>query len=243
MTKLSEYISITRQSVQEVSGSLQYEMSDDVYTNFIRRAVRRYGIDKPFEKVSAITGTSSKYITINNSNLPGYVDGFSKIEKIEAFSPNISNNERPNYLDRDEWDLYRDESELRIYLLNHQPTASDSSRITYTIPHTINELDSETVDTIPEHDREAIVLYAASQAFMSLAGKFAGTSDPALRSDIVNYKTKSAELRALSKQYMDMYNDWQSDPLKAASLVRDLNFGFGFADNQPFMTHRSFSRN
>ena len=42
--------------------------------------------------------------------------------------------------------------------------------------------------------------------------------------------------------YRDVYMEWISDPIKAASLVRDIDFGYGFADNQPFMTHRSFSR-
>ena len=32
-----------------------------------------------------------------------------------------------------------------------------------------------------------------------------------------------------------------SDPIKGASIVRDIDFGFGFADNQPFLTHRSFN--
>jgi hypothetical protein len=77
---------------------------------------------------------------------------------------------------------------------------------------------------------------------MALASKFAGTSDPTLRADVVNYKTKSAEYIGLAKMYRDVYMEWISDPIKAASLVRDIDFGYGFADNQPFMTHRSFSR-
>jgi len=242
MAKLSEYILETRQGVLEVAGETQYDMGEDPYGNFVRRALRRYSIDKPLIKVSAITGSDTRYITVNSTNLPDYVDGSSKITQIEAKAPVIASNELPNFLDRDEWDLYRDETALRIHLKTTKPSSSDTIRVTYTIPHTINELDSETVDSVPDLDKDAIVLYAVSQALMALAAKFSGTSDPTLRADVVNYRTKSQEYRMQSEAFKKMYNEWISDPLKAASIVRDINFGFSFADNQPFLTHRSASR-
>jgi hypothetical protein len=226
MTKLAEYINITRELVREVGGAIQYDSGDKVYEGYIRRALRRYSIDKPRELVSAVTGTDSKYITIDATNLPNFVDGFSYIDKIEASAPTIASNERPSYLERDEWEYYRDDSAYRVYFVTKQPTSSDTIRFTYTALHTINELDSATADTIPTQDQEAIILFAASQAFSSMAGLTAGSQDPSLRSDVVNYKTKSAQYMQLSKEMKKQYDDWISDPLKAASAIRDLDYGY-----------------
>ena len=242
MSKIAEYVQLTRQIVLEANGATQHDSGEDAYQNFVRRGLRRYSIDKPNIKVSAFAGIDSTYITVNSSNLPSYVDGFSKIEGIEASAPTISDNERPSFIDRDKWDLYRDDTELRIHFKSHKPRTTDTIRVSYTIPHTIDELDGETTDSVMSQDREAIILYAASQAILALASRASGTSDPTLRADVVNYRTKSQELIKLSEQYKQMYTDWISDPQKAASIIRDLDFGFSFGDSQPFLTHRSFSR-
>tara|TARA_Y100000310_G_scaffold345771_1_gene469635 strand:- start:1324 stop:2055 length:732 start_codon:yes stop_codon:yes gene_type:complete len=243
MTKLAEYIAITRQMVREANATIQFSMEDNVYESFVRRALRRYSIDKPDEKVVAITGTASQYITVNTSNLPDFLEGFSSVINIEARAPTIASNEEPNYLERAEWDFYRDDSAYRIFLKNHKPTSNDTIRVSYTIIHTIDGLDSATADTVPDQDREAVIYWAINEAFMALAGKYAGSSDPTIRQDVVNYKTKSSEMRETAKEYRTMYKEWISDPLKPASVIRDIDFGFGFGDNQPFQTHRSYSRN
>lgn len=242
MSTLAEYISAVRETVREANASLSYSMRDEEYTTFVRRSLRRYSIDRPQIKNVSITGTDSKYITINNTNFPDYVDQFSTILTVEADSPTIADNEKPNYIERDEWDTYRSTSTLYLYLKNHQPDTDETMKITYTVPHTINELDSETTDSVPVIDFEAIVYYAANEALLALAGKYAGHSDPTMRSDVVNYRTKSAEFRALAKEYRDLYREWISQPIKAASVIRDLDFGLSFADGMPFLTHRSKSR-
>lgn len=242
MTKLAEYVHLVRESTLEAAGDTQHDMGEDSYSVFVRRALRRYMIDKPFTKVSAITGTGSVYITVNSSNLPDFVDGFSYIEQIEVNAPTVANNERPNYLEREEWDFYRDETGLRIWLKTSKPSSSHTIRVTYTVPHTIDGLDGETVDTVPEQDKEAIVLFAISQSLMALSAKAGGTSSPSMRSDVVNYRTKSFEFKSVSEQYGKLYTEWITNPLVAASMIRDLDFGFSFADSQPFLTHRSFNR-
>ncbi|MAF24326.1 hypothetical protein CL634_01885 [bacterium] len=243
MTKLAEYVAIVQSMVREANGALHFNMGEPIYQSFIRRALRRYSIDRPDEKVAAITGTASQYITVNSSNLPNFIEDFSKVISIEAIAPTIASNEDPNYIERDEWDFYRDDSAYRIFLKNCTPSTNDTIRVHYTVLHTINELDSATTDTVPEPDREAIIYWAINEAFLSLAGKYAGTSDPTIRQDIVNYRTKSSDMIRLASEYRKMYMEWISEPIKPASVIRDIDFGFGFGDSQSFQTHRSFSRN
>ena len=242
MSQLAEYIASTRSVLREANSEI-YDSGEDSYESFVRRALRRYSIDKPFIKVSAITGASSIYITVNETNLPGYIYHWSVIEGIEVKAPTVASNEVPCFIERDEWDLYRNSTALYIWLKNAKPPSSYTISVTYTIPHTINKLDSETVDTIPSLDFEAIVLWTAREASLMLAAKNSGTSDPTVRSDIVNYKTKSSEFRALSDKFKEAYQAWIHEPLKAAGLIRDLDFGFSHADNSAFLTHRSGSRN
>lgn len=240
LSLLEVYIEAIRVEVREANSPL-YDSGVDVYERFVRQALRKYSVDKPFIKVASITGTGSEYLTINSSNMPSFVDHWSVVQSIEAKAPTISSNDDPNFIDRDQWDFYRNSDNLFIKFKEHKPSSSDTIMVTYTIPHTINKLDGDTVDTVPSIDFEAIVLWASSVAAKSLASKFAGTSDPTLRADVVNYKTKSSDYLRISKEYRDAYIEWISDPIKAASIVRDIDFGFGFGDNQPFMTHRSFS--
>ena len=243
MTKLAEYVEIVRSTVREANGATQFDMGDSVYESFVRRGMRRYSIDKPDEKVAAITGASTQYITVNSSNLPNFVEGFSKVINIEAIAPTIADDDAPHYLERDEWDFYRDDTAYRIFLKNHSPDSSETIRVSYTVLHTIDGLDSATTDTIPDQDKEAIVYWAINEAFLALAGKYAGTSDPTIRADVVNYKTKSSDMRSNAKEFRELYKEWISEPIKSASIIRDIDFGFGFGNNQPFQTHRSFSRN
>jgi len=237
---LEAYIESVRVMVRE-ANSPNYDSGVNVYEDFVRRALRKYSIDKPLIKSASITGTSSEYFIVNTTNLPDFVEYWSSIESIEAKAPTVASNEDPRYIQRDEWEYYRNSTALYVHFIGYCPSSSDTISVTYTVPHTINNLDSETADSVPSIDSEAVVLWASNLACMMLASRFAGTSDPTLRADVVNYKTKSSDYMRVAKEYRDAYMEWISDPIKGASIVRDIDFGFGFADNQPFLTHRSFN--
>ena len=242
MVKLDTYINEVKVIVFEASGASTPVMSDESYASFVRRALRRYSIDRPKEKVSSVTGAGTRYITVNATNFPGFIDGWSVVKRIEAFKPTVADDEYPNYIEPDEWDFYRDDSTYYVHFVNQCPSTSDASLFTYTIPHTIDGLDSETTDTIPAVDIEAVHHWAANEAFRTLAGKFAGTQDPNLRADVVNYKTKSADFLRLSEEHRKAYQAWIANPETAAFATRDLDFGLGYGDGQPYETHRSYSR-
>lgn len=242
MSTIAQYISEVHELVREASGSISNSMGNDAYQSFVRRALRRYSIDRPEIKTSQFVGDGGKYYPINATNFPGFLDGFSVIERVEAISPTLANEEKPNYIERDEFDRYNDGTTLFLFFKNHQPSSTDNIRVRYSILHTIEGLDTETVDTVPSVDSEAIVLWASSEAFGALAGKFAGTRDPSLRADVVNYRTKTRDYMDVSKAYRERYHEWIKKSQEPVTLIRDLDFGFGWANNQPFLTHRSGSR-
>jgi hypothetical protein len=185
MAKLAEYINDTRLIVQEAGSSTQYDAGEESYTRYIRRALRRYSIDKPREFSKDITGTGFSYITIDGTNFPGFVEHFSIIKRVEARAPTVASNEIPNYIELEEWEYYKSGTVLYLCLKNHKPTSSDIIRVVYTTIHTIDELDSQTSDTVPTHDFDAIVYFATAEALASLANRYTGTKDPSIRADVV----------------------------------------------------------
>ena len=243
MAQINAYIGAVREIVREANLSHGNDMGETAYTSYISAALKRYSLDKPRMFTKQLTGTGSPYIKIDTTNFPSFIEYVSVIDKVEAVSPVIADKEQPNYIERDSWDYYRDGTDLYFYFKHDEPATSDKIRFTYTILHTINGLDSETVDTVPSPDFQAIVYWAAAEAFAALAGRYAGSQDPTLRSDVVNYGSKSGDMRRLSESYKESYHKWINVPLKAASMVRDLDFGLQSGDGQSFLTHRSFSRN
>jgi len=241
MTNIGEYITAVQSKVREAGALPNFGLGDDNYKRFITTGLRRYSRDKPDVKVSDITGTSSHYIIVNASNFPNYVDGFSKINYIEICGVVIANNETPHYVDRDNWDYYRDSTILYVWLKHSKPGVTDTIRVQYTIEHTIDGLDGETVDSIPPYDYEAVIYWSASEALMALAGKYADSTSPTLRSDVVNYDNKSKNYMNLAKACRQSYIDWISEPNFPVSVTRNLDSGYGFGDAQPWQTHRSFS--
>jgi hypothetical protein len=243
MAHFNAYLDAVQTKVREAGAVPSYGMGTDDYEHFIRTALRRYSRDKANIKVANITGTSVKYIEINGTTLPKFIDGFSKINYIEAAAATVADNDPPNFIERDNWDYYRDATKLYIYLKDDAPGASDIIRVQYTVEHTITGLDAATVDTVPSFDFEAVVYWAVSEALLALAGKYADSTDPTLRADVVNYQSKSRNYLAVAKVFRELYVSWITDTYIAASATRDLDFGLSIGDGQPYQTHRSFSRN
>ena len=236
MATLEQYVEAVRDRVRETGFLISHDMGDSAYQRFIRTALRRYSIDRPKIKVNQIVGAASKYITVNSTNLPSFIDGFSIILNIEIESPVIASDESPNYIERDSWDFYRDSTLLYIFLHDHETSVSENVRLTYTIFHTINGLDSETVDTIPAQDFEAIIYWAVAEALLALSNKFADTIDPTIRADNVNYRSKSVEYRNQAKEFRLMYKEWIAMPYTPESITRDLDFGY--TNYTPWQTHQ-----
>ncbi len=238
MADLETYVENVRLRVRESNNSPANDMGDSAYQDFVRSAINRYSIDRPRHIVSESTGTGQKYYTVSTI-LPSFVEGFSRITHIEAIGAIVANKELPNYIERDDWDYYRDSVGLRLLFKRHQPDTSETIRIEYTVLHTINKLDSATEDTIPVFDVPAIYYYAASEALKSLAAKYTSVNDPTIRADIVNYRSKSRESSERAKDYLTEYENWLKETDIPISVTRQIETGFSFGIEQPFLTHKT----
>jgi hypothetical protein len=122
----------------EETGEYQ-ELTDAEIMQQIRAAVNRYSLDFPDTQTDDVTGDGGKYYPVGTS-LASWSEGFSRIIAIEYPAATIASDEAPQYLEGGDW---RDDYWLAVlgvqtrylYLPNHTPAATETMRITYTIPY------------------------------------------------------------------------------------------------------------
>lgn len=98
----------------------------------VKAAVEQYSTDRPDTLTADITGDGGRYYEIV-ANLPGWVEGLSRIVAIEYPAEAVSADQDPVYLEREDWrDDYYVGATRYLYLRAHAPAATDTMRVTYT---------------------------------------------------------------------------------------------------------------
>lgn len=184
----------------------------------IRNALEQFGRDVPREVIADITGDGATYdLTLPDT----YLDGYSGITTIEY----PAGERFPTILDSTAWSLYRTESTLRLRLLAATPTLGSTVRITFTGMHTIDDLDSATVTTIPAYSTEAFTLLATAQCLYILASRFLHEQEDTLNLDTVDRGSRTDQARRLAndlmKQYRELIGESSEGALRPASGMVD----------------------
>ncbi len=184
------------------------------YDRIISAAVNRYSKHRPGTAVADITGDGG-----NDYALPSaWVDEFSAIKSIEFPIGDVP----ATLLDDDAYTIYQDTSARKIRLIHDSPSASESFRVTFSIPRT------ET--TVPANEVDAVCSLAASFCLEELANVYAQTSDATIGADSVNYRTKSQEFASRAKSLRNLYKSHlgikADDTVMPASAATDLDVGY-----------------
>jgi hypothetical protein len=117
----------------------------------IKQAVIDYSRIKPNTAVIDLTGDGGRYYAINSTNFSGYSDTFSRIQWIQYPGAEVSADENPQYLDREDWDEdYYDDTDIRyLFLPNHNPATTEFMRIGFSAPYIWSA--STTTVTVPQN--------------------------------------------------------------------------------------------
>lgn len=166
--------------------------------DFIQEALKIYSKHRPREVVKDITGDGTYDYSIS-TNLTTWVEDFSIIKSIEY----PADEREPQYVDEDDYAILRKESGLFIRFFADTPSTSEKIRVIYTTLHIL----SDSQNTIPQIDEDALCNLAASLCSGALASYYAQTSDPTIGADSVNYRTKSQEYTARAKEQKKIYMD------------------------------------
>jgi len=172
----------------------------------VKAAVEKYSKDKPDAQVDDVTGDGGKYYGIA-SELSGWVEGFSRITKIEYPAATIADDETPIYLDPEDWqDDYWASDTRYLWLPSHAPVASEAMRITYTLSYKWSG-DPE-VTTTPTGDFYAICHWAAGLCCLEIATKFAQSKDSTIAADSAAQSSKSTDFAARAQEFFALYNQY-----------------------------------
>lgn len=188
----------------------------DDYDLNIAHALSRHSRYRPDKKVEDITGNGTADYDI--SSLTAWVDGFSRVERVEFPIDDVPE----TLLENDGFNIYEKPAGKVLRLTALTPEASEEFRVTYTIPVTVN--------TLAANDTDALCSLAASICCEQLANAYAQTSDSTVNADSVNYRTKSQEFAARAKRMLKLYTDHlgikEGDSTVPASVVVDLDMKY-----------------
>jgi hypothetical protein len=210
------------------------EADDELLTaaareQFIKAALAKYSGDRPDSYSEDVTGDAGKYYAI--SNLTYWSEGFSRVTQIEYPAAAIASDETPVYLSADDWrdDYWAVVSTVltrHIWLPNHAPAATETMRVTYSIPYTF---DATTATKAPAQDFYAICYWAAGLCCQAMAAKFAKSKDSTIAVDSATHSPKSTDYAARAVEFFNLYNQHMgigtegADTLKAAGEFVDWN--------------------
>ena len=112
----------------------------------IRSSIDQYNIDKPHEKIDDITGDGTYDYDIV-SEFSDWSEGFSQILRVE-FPAGTSQDPDDDLLDDTEWLIYDPGTGTKyLRFKDETPTSAQTIRVTYTIPHVLDDTAANT--TIP----------------------------------------------------------------------------------------------
>jgi len=206
--------------VRDDAGKL---INPDDYDRNINTAIYRYSRHRPDLQVVDIAGDGG-----HDYALPaGWVDEFSIIRQIEYPVGNVP----PTLLDDDDYTIYQDTSGKKIRLLSVAPSASETFRVTFTIPRTDT--------TIPDTDVDAVCYLASAFCLEELANLYANESDSTISADVVNHRDKAqryaSRAKALKRLYHEHLGIKEDDTITPVAKAIDLELGYpGGADR---LTH------
>jgi hypothetical protein len=226
-------------AISDFAAAIADVLSDDGHrlTNsleaFCKRAIlERYSQDAPLCLVSDVQGNGTNYLPLpvavgDGNNLPVWESNFSTIKCIE-----FPIGQQPPQLILD--------SDFRIYsrpgapdqiLINFDtPGRDDTIRVTWSARHLADG------STVPDKDFYAVVDFAASLGAERLASFYVGTGDSTLQADVVQYRSKSAEILSVAKALRKRYYNHMGIDEGASG---DVEAGPAFALGNQYLTQNS----
>ena len=202
-------------SIQSIVQDADGKLSETDWNNGIAGALSRYSKHRPKEQAYDITGNGTHVYAVPDD----WVKEFSSIRKIEY---PIGENP-PSFLDeQDDFAIYKTTEAEQIMLPNDTPAATETFRMTYTIPRT--------EENIAEGDQDAVANLAASICLGYLASYYIGSGSPTVQADVVDHQSKSSQAAARAKACLKFYNDHfgikEDGSVPAAGVIGQLSTGY-----------------
>lgn len=199
--------------------------------------VNIYSKHKPYVKTADYTAASSYDVTINNTNFPSWLDGFSDIKFIE-YPADEYQDPRDAEIGFDSWSYYEKSGVKYVRFLDTTPSTG-TIRFTYTVKHSIA---AAAVDTLfYDNDFAAFCDLATSICCRSISAKYGYFTDSTIGADAVEYRNKSDVWASRAKNFWDSYMKYMFPDISSAFIQKDFDSVYGEL-NLSRLTHDAGSR-
>jgi hypothetical protein len=189
------------------------KITPDERDRALQLAVERYSKDRPREVVEDLAGQDSKQLPLPTA----WENGFSSLINIEYPIGNWP----PTYIEPGYYGMYNAPG-AQVIMVSASIPSTDSVRCTHTIRHQV----TDTVDSTPASDNEAIASYAAALLCDQLASQYSGDTDTTIQADSVEHSSKARDFATRANSLRKRYYDHLGiDPKRtqAAGVVVDLD--------------------
>lgn len=225
---LTDFNAVIDRNIKDGGG---YMTSSEIDSMIGNELVQMYSKHRPCEKHSDISANGTYSYTINATNFPGWVDGFSQIKDV-WYPAGESQNPDDDLIPFEEWTVYKTSSASYLRFIADTPS-SGTIRVKYVIPHTIGA--TVALTTIYDNDFVALVHLGSAFCLMALANRYAQTSDSTIGADAVAYREKSDIYAARSKDFYKMYMNYMFPDIEASGSLKEFDVNYPTGDSR--LTH------
>lgn len=167
-------------------------ITDLVLSAFVDSTIALYS--RYFPRFTAATVVVASSNTSYSFAVPsGWEPTFSKVVRLEY---PLSENP-PEYLDSANYELYRDPADdvEKILFIEMLPVAN------FGILYTRRWSEA----SLSDFDQDSVALLATATVCDRIAARNAGSTDPLISADVVNYKTKTDQYINMKKQFLQLF--------------------------------------
>lgn len=198
------------------------------WNQIAEHARQQFSKDKPQDLIADVTGNGTSVYPLTSHVGPPIITGLTSwtagVSTIRSLEYPVSTTGEPEYVDRNEFMIYRPASgKEQLRLLGSSPTASETLRVRYTAPHSF----SVTTSTIDDLDRGTFSLLAAAYAAQLLAADFLKSNTSNLSQDNSDFSQKSRDMQSLADSLFKKYASAVSSKTDGAksytTAIKDLD--------------------
>lgn len=227
-----ELIKAVRELIQNIPTGA---VPANTMNQLAQSAKRKLDRDRPRRITGTLAGNDGKYYDL--SALAGWVRGTSYIREIQNPEPIVANDDAPWWDDRSSWSM-PDLGGIEYLYIGSGVQAGKNVLIQYELPWSIDKIDGAVLTDLEARFENALEFLLAALTCTSLASKAAGVIDNEIAADFINFRSKEAEYRRMSREWMAKYEEALnlSGENPAAIVVRG-NFAAAPQHGLGYVTH------
>ena len=157
-------------------------------------------------------GTNSNPMIEVIAGLENWRTETGSILKLEYPAAVIADDDNPQVLEPQDYEVFRTEAGVYLRFKNHQPSSTETVRMEFAQPYFWNDDQDPRID-VPQRLVPPLCQLAAAFACDMLAVRYGQTRDSSIQADSVDRGTQSEQYRAQARKYFENYLRMTGQPV------------------------------